>query len=214
MQAFAVPAGQLELWFEFGSPYSYLSVMRAEALARRAGVQLLWKPVLLGPIFKALGWAGSPFLEQKEKMAYMWRDMARLCARYGLPWRQPSAFPRNGILPLRIATAFSHDPWLPDFCKAVMRRNFADDAEIAAEEDVVPIIEALGLPVAGVLRHALAEENKLALRRQTEEAQQRGLFGGPTFFAGDQMFWGDDRLEQAIEWASDQARAAPAPLAG
>ena len=120
-----VPSGQLEIWFEFGSPYSYLSVLRIEEVATRHGVHVLWRPCLLGPIFKALGWQGSPFLEQKEKMAYMWRDMERLCAKYGLPWKRPAVFPRNTLLPMRVATVAAGEAWAGEFCRAVMLRHFA-----------------------------------------------------------------------------------------
>ncbi|RZA32377.1 MAG: 2-hydroxychromene-2-carboxylate isomerase, partial [Lysobacteraceae bacterium] len=93
----------IEFWFEFGSNYSYLSLMRIEALAERAGVPLHWKPFLLGPIFRELGWQSSPFAEQKEKGEYVWRDMARRAAKYGIPFTRPSSFPRRAVLPMRVA---------------------------------------------------------------------------------------------------------------
>ena len=82
------PSPAIEFWFEFGSNYSYLSVMRIEDAARRYGVRIAWKPFLLGPIFRALGMETSPFLLQKEKGAYVWQDMARQCRKYGLRWTQ------------------------------------------------------------------------------------------------------------------------------
>ena len=96
-------APQIEFWFEFGSNYSYLSVMRIEDEARRRDVKVLWKPFLLGPIFRALGFENSSFVLQKEKGAYVWQDMARQCRKYGLRWVQPSTFPELGVLPLRVA---------------------------------------------------------------------------------------------------------------
>ena len=89
----------IEFWFEFGSNYSYLSVMRIENAAREKAVPIIWKPFLLGPIFRAMGMANSPFVLQKEKGAYVWRDMERQCRKYGLQWRQPSTFPRLGVVP-------------------------------------------------------------------------------------------------------------------
>src|SRR5215472_13449501 len=94
---------EIEFWFEFGSNYSYLSVMRIEEAARQHDVRITWKPFLLGPIFRALGMENSPFVLQKEKGAYVWRDMERQCRKYGLQWHQPSTFPRLGVLPLRVA---------------------------------------------------------------------------------------------------------------
>ena len=80
----SAPAPEIEFWFEFGSNYSYLSVMRIEDAARRRGVRIVWKPFLLGPIFRALGMETSPFVLQKEKGAYVWQDMVRQCRKYGL----------------------------------------------------------------------------------------------------------------------------------
>ena len=93
----AEQAPEIEFWFEFGSNYSYLSVMRIEEEARRHGVRIAWKPFLLGPIFRALGMENSPFVLQKEKGAYVQQDMARLCRKYGLaPWVKPSVFCPSG----------------------------------------------------------------------------------------------------------------------
>ena len=121
---------EVEFWFEFGSNYSYLSVMRIEDAARRHGVRIAWKPFLLGPIFRALGMETSPFLIQKEKGAYMWQDMVRQCRKYGLRWRQPSSFPRLGVLPLRVALLGTAKPWIGAFCCRVMELNFALDQDI------------------------------------------------------------------------------------
>lgn len=197
-----VGSARLAFWFDFGSTYSYLSMMRIEKLAREAGVRILWRPFLLGPIFKELGWNSSPFLEQKEKLAYMWVDMRRQAARYGIPWRQPSEFPRNGVLPLRVACAHADAPWIGEFCRAVMVKNFAEDADIHGEAAVGQILDRLGLPAAGILSLALSEANKAALRAQTQRARDLGIFGGPTFFAGEEMFWGNDRLEDALACAA------------
>src|SRR5215472_8580627 len=122
---------EIEFWFEFGSNYSYLSVMRIEEEARRHGVQIAWKPFLLGPIFRALGMENSPFVLQKEKGAYVQHDMARLCRKYGLaPWVKPSVFPRLGVLPLRIALLGVDEPWIGAFCRKVMELNFVRDQDI------------------------------------------------------------------------------------
>src|ERR1700686_5518097 len=110
----------LEFWFDFGSSYSYLAMMRIEALAEQHAVAIAWKPFLLGPIFKSFGWATSPFLLQKEKGNYMWRDMARQCEKYRLPWTRPSNFPRRALLPTRVALAGAEQIWIGAFCKRIM----------------------------------------------------------------------------------------------
>lgn len=193
---------EIEFWFEFGSNYSYLSVMRIEDEARRRSVRIIWKPFLLGPIFRALGFENSPFVLQKEKGAYVWRDMARQCRKYGLRWTQPSTFPRLGVLPLRVALIGVDKPWIGAFCRQVMELNFARDEDINHAEQLAPILTQLGLPAADILEQAQSEPIKTLLRQQTDQARGKGIFGAPTFFVGTEMFWGNDRLDDALLFAS------------
>ena len=193
---------EIEFWFEFGSNYSYLSVMRIEDEARRRGVRIAWKPFLLGPIFRALGFENSPFVLQKEKGAYVWQDMARQCRKYGLRWTQPSTFPRLGVLPLRVALLGAERPWIGAFCRQVMELNWALDQDVNQPEPLARILAQLGLPAAELLDQAQTEPTKALLREQTEQARANGIFGAPTFFVGTEMFWGNDRLDDALLLAS------------
>ena len=188
----------LDVWFDFGSNYSYLSVMRVEQEAAAHGIGIRWQPFLLGPIFRSFGWETSPFVLQKEKGDYTWKDMARQCRKYGLPWQQPTRFPRPAVLPLRIALAGATQPWMGEFCRRTMTMNFAEDRDIDSPEAMRDLLAALGLPAHRILEEALSDANKLRLRRQTETAAAKGIFGAPTFFAGNEMFWGNDRLDEAI----------------
>ena len=173
----AEQAPEIEFWFEFGSNYSYLSVMRIEEEARRHGVRIAWKPFLLGPIFRALGMENSPFVLQKEKGAYVQQDMARLCRKYGLaPWVKPSVFPRLGVLPLRIALLGVDEPWIGAFCRKVMELNFVRDQDINQPEQMVPIVAELGLSALGLTERAQSEPIKTRLRDQTEQARAKGIF--------------------------------------
>jgi 2-hydroxychromene-2-carboxylate isomerase len=192
----------MELWFEFGSNYSYLSVMRIESAAVRAGVRVIWKPFLLGPIFKSFGWETSPFVLQAQKGAYVWKDMARQCRKYGLPWTQPTTFPRLALWPMRVALIGAEQPWMGEYCRRMMSLNFVSDRDINSREAVEEVLLELDLPAATILAEAQAEPNKLRLREQTESARIRGIFGAPTFFVRDEMFWGNDRLEDALEFAA------------
>ena len=195
----------LEFWFEFGSNYSYLSVMRIEEEAHRRQVRIIWKPFLLGPIFHALGFETSPFILQKEKGAYMQQDMARLCRKYGLaPWRMPSVFPRLGVLPSRIVLLGAEQRWVGAFSRRVMELNFALDRDINHPEQITPILNDLGLPSSEILAQAQSDPIKARLREQTEEARARGIFGAPTCFVGAEMFWGNDRLDDALLLASER----------
>ena len=191
---------RLEFWFEFGSTYTYPAAMRIEQLARAAGVTVDWKPFLLGPIFSEQGWSDSPFNLYPAKGRYMWRDLERICAALSIPLVHPSKFPRNGLLAARVACWFASEPWMAEFAKAVFRANFAEDREISDPDVVIACLNGIGLDGPRLLEQAQTAESKAKLRAQTEHAGSLGIFGAPTFLVGDEMFWGNDRLEQALAW--------------
>jgi 2-hydroxychromene-2-carboxylate isomerase len=199
----------LEFWFEFASTYSHLAANRVEDAARAAGVSLTYRPFLLGPIFKVQGWNDSPFNVYPTKGVYMWRDMERLAQKYGVPLRKPSVFPQNGLLPARVATAGASAPWLPAFVRGVYLANFRDDQDISSADVVKDVLATAGCadPEQALIL-ANSPETKQALKDASAEAARRGVFGAPTFFAGDEMFWGNDRLEDALAWCR---RAAETP---
>lgn len=193
---------KIEFWFEFASTYSYPAAMRIEALAASRGVSVAWRPFLLGPIFQQQGWNNSPFNIYPVKGQYMWRDMERICERANLPLRRPSVFPRNGLLAARVACANQDAPWLPDFVRAIYRANFAEDAEISNPEVVARCLTALGQDAAAILEATQTPAVKDKLKANTAEAMERGIFGAPSFVVGQELFWGNDRLEEALEWPS------------
>ena len=199
---------EIEFWFEFGSNYSYLSVMRIEEAARKFGVTIAWKPFLLGPIFRSLGMENSPFVLQKEKGAYVWRDMARECRKYGLRWTQPTTFPRPGVLPSRLALLGVDHPWIGAFCCRVMELNWVLDQDINQPEPMRRILTELGLPADALLEQAQSEPIKSRLREQTDQARLKGIFGAPTFFVDSEMFWGNDRLDDALRLAAGKTSSA------
>jgi 2-hydroxychromene-2-carboxylate isomerase len=194
----------IEFWFEFASTYSYPAAMRIEATAGAAEVEVVWRPFLLGPLFKAQqGAKDSPFILVPAKGAYMWRDLERICAGYGFELNRPSVFPRNSLRAARIAQAAAGKEWTVDFVRAVYRANFVRDVDIADPGMLAAcVIEAGGDPVAA-LAEAATNETKQALRDATAEAAGKGIFGAPSFVTADgELFWGDDRLDAAIAWAA------------
>lgn len=192
---------RMQMWFDFASPYSYLAIERVGALAEAAGVVVDLRPFLLGPIFQAQGWNDSPFRLFPGKGAYMMRDIARLADKYGVTYNRPRLFPRMSVLPARIALLGQDEPWGRDFCVAVFRANFQHDLDIQAEDVVHQVLKDLSLDADMLIERAKTEAAKEALRRQVDRARNLGLFGAPTFFVGDEMFWGNDHLEDALEWA-------------
>jgi 2-hydroxychromene-2-carboxylate isomerase len=189
---------RIELWFDFASTYSYLSVMRIEGIARRHGLALDWRPFLLGPVFQAAGWNAPPFLALPAKGRYMWVDLARQCRKYGLPWQQPASFPKRSVLACRVGVLGQDSVWIGDYCRAVMQANFALDLDIDAPEVITGVLEQLGLPAAALLAEADSESNRARLRAQTSKASALGIFGAPSLLAAGELYWGDDRLEDAI----------------
>jgi 2-hydroxychromene-2-carboxylate isomerase len=194
-----VAASALEFWFEFGSTYSYLSAARIEDAE---AVPISWRPFLLGPVFEEQGWNDSPFNVYPAKGRYMWRDLERLCAKYGIPFAKPSCFPRDGLLAARVAclASTSSEQWLPHFVRAVFRANFAEDREIGDAAEIRSILDSLGQSGAGLVEQAQTPENKRRLRDQTRRAGELGIFGAPSFVVDGELFWGNDRLEDALAW--------------
>ncbi|MEZ5997515.1 MAG: 2-hydroxychromene-2-carboxylate isomerase [Hyphomonas sp.] len=196
----------VDFWFEFGSTYSYLSAMRIAEMADARGVTVRWRPFLLGPAFNAQGWNTSPFNIYKAKGEYMWRDMARRAARHGLPFRRlpengPGAFPQNGLLAARMALVGMDERWGTDFTRAVYTAEFAEGHDIADTALLSDLAMKAGA-VGDVLDRAQTPENKARLKANVDESFRLGMFGAPSFIVKGDLYWGDDRLEDALEAAA------------
>lgn len=196
-----------EFWFEFASTYSYPAALRVEALASQHGCSVRFRPFLLGPIFRAQGWHDSPFNLFPAKSRYMWRDLERICGELGLRWQKPSQFPRNGLLAARLVCAAGEGAWLPELVRRVYTASFADDRDIAQPEVLRGCLNGLVSDPDALLAAAQQDAIKAQLRKNTERAVELGIFGAPTCVVGEELFWGNDRLETAVRWAS---RASPA----
>jgi 2-hydroxychromene-2-carboxylate isomerase len=191
----------LEFWFDFASTYSYVAAMRIEDLCRDAGVELVWRPFSLGPIFARQGWSDSHFNLNALRGNYMWRDMERLTTKFALPWRRPSRFPRMTTLPLRVACSIADEAWCGAFVRRVFVANFGEDREIGEREVVAAILAELGQPADAVLERALQPGLRERLRANTERAIALDIFGAPNCLAGGELFWGEETLEDAVAWA-------------
>jgi 2-hydroxychromene-2-carboxylate isomerase len=191
----------VDFWFEFASTYSYPAVMRADALADRAGVAIRYRPFLLGPIFKAQGWDTSPFNIYETKGRYMWRDLERLCADLSIPFCRADPFPQSSLLAARVAVAGEGQVWRDAFCRGVFRAQFGEGRRIDNPKVIAEVLEQTGAPAATILIHAGSEPVKLKLRAETEQAAALGIFGAPSFVTPDgELFWGNDRLDAALAW--------------
>jgi 2-hydroxychromene-2-carboxylate isomerase len=133
----------------------------------------------------------------------MWRDLARLCESYGLPFRKPPVFPQNGLLAARVALAGLSEDWGEDFIEAVYHAEFAESRLIHDPAVIQGILRSLKRDPKSAFDLSQHDEIKSRLRAQTEQAQTLGIFGAPSFTTEDgELFWGNDRLEAALAWAS------------
>jgi 2-hydroxychromene-2-carboxylate isomerase len=193
----------ITFWYEFASTYSYPAAFRVEAAAAAAGLTVNWRAFLLGPIFAALGWPTSPFNLQPAKGRYMWRDLERTCARLDLPFRRPEPFPQNSVLASRIAYALPDDGARARFSRAVYRAEFGAGLTISETGVLADILTEAGFAADAVLAQAATPEIRAALRQATEAAQALGVFGAPMLTTDDdELFWGNDRIDEAVAWAS------------
>lgn len=197
---------RVTFWFDFASTYSYPAAMRIEPLVRAANLALEWKPFLLGPLFiEQAGWKDSPFNIFPQKGAYMWRDMERVCRALDLTFHKPDSFPQNPLRAARVATVLTANPGhathAANFIKAVYRANFAENRNIADDVVLAEILTKLGVDATMILDRASTDDTKNKLRQHTEDARTAGLFGAPSFTVGNELFWGNDRLEHAIAFA-------------
>jgi len=201
----------VEFWFDPASTYSYLAAARIDAVAaHHPGVEVAWRPFLLGPIFKAQGLNDSPFRIYPVKGRHMWRDMERQAKRLAIPLRVPddaamASFPRNSLLAARTAIVALGHPWGHDFVRAVYAAQFGDWLDIADPAVIGGILQSLGQDAGAILAQAQGDEVKAQLRENTARAQALGIFGAPSFTIGEELFWGNDRIEHALEFAMEPA---------
>jgi 2-hydroxychromene-2-carboxylate isomerase len=195
---------RIDFWYDFASTYSYPAAMRIEKMAADRTIDIRWRPFLLGPIFGAQGWRNSPFNLYLSKGRYMWRDLERICQKQALPFRQPDPFPQNSVLAVRAAVALG-DADRPAFSRAIYNAEYGEGKPIAERAVIAETLTALGHDAADVLTRAASEPVKMKLRAETEEALRLNIFGAPTFVVeGGELFWGNDRLEAALDWAVDR----------
>ena len=190
---------QFEFWYEFASTYSYLAALRIEKLSIKNDILISWKPFLLGPIFKEQGWNTSPFKIYESKGNYMWRDIERLSIKYQIPYKKPDIFPQHTVLASRIAILDESGKWIAEFSKKVFQANFSENKDISDISVLSDIISSIGLDSEKTIEDAQSDENKLKLRKQVNRAFELGIFGAPSFIVENELFWGQDRLEDAID---------------
>jgi 2-hydroxychromene-2-carboxylate isomerase len=190
---------QIDFWFTMGSTYSFLSVMRLAEVERSTGITFRWRPFHLLVILQEM--KHVPFADKPAKSVYMWRDIERRAAMYGVPARLPAPYPaKQSVVANLVATIGMQEGWGADFVRAAYRRWFQLGQETGSEPNVSASLRDIEQDPARVLGLADSEEVKHALALETDMARELGIFGSPTFVVGRELFWGDDRLKDAISW--------------
>lgn len=190
----------LEFWVGYGSTYSYLSVMRIDAAARRQGIDVLWKPFNIRTLMIEKGLPTGPFVPRPDKLAYMWRDLERRAQRRGLAYARPPRYPVDSQATVRVAYLAAQEGWCSEFSRQVFHWNFVEGKAIGEPGNLEAALDELDRDPTSVIRRAHERDIEEGLATQTQTAIDIGIFGAPTFRAGNELFWGDDRLEDAMEW--------------
>ena len=192
-------AAQIDFWFTMGSTYSFLSVMRLGEIEKSSGVSFRWRPFHLLVILQEMNHV--PFADKPTKSAYMWRDIERRAAMYGIPARLPAPYPaRHSVGANLVATVGMREGWGADFVRAAYRHWFQLGQETGSEPNLSDSVRDVGQDPERVLKLAAGDEAKALLSAETDAARALGIFGSPTFTVGHELFWGDDRLDDAIGW--------------
>jgi len=188
----------LEFFFDYGSPFSYLADARLEDIAKRTGATIVHRPMLLGAVLKATGNA-SP-MAVAAKGAYMAIELQRWARRYGVPFRaNPFAFTSNTLPLMRAAVASQELGVFDAYHRAVFPAVWGSPVDLGNADVFRDLLQRSTIDVDALLRAIGRQETKDRLRRHTDEAVERGVFGAPAFFVGSEMFWGNDRLDWVEE---------------
>ena len=188
----------IDFWFSIGSMYTYLSVMRLPDVAARSGATFRWRPFSVRKIMIEMD--NRP-LSKPLKLAYMWRDLERRALTHGLPYRVQPSYPlQNFDLANRIAVVGAQDGWCADYTRAAYRHWFIEHDEAGSESNNRASLREIGQNPERVIERASSDEIGALYDTSTNEARKLGIFGAPTFVVGEEIFWGDDRLDDAIAW--------------
>lgn len=187
----------IELWLEYASTYSYLTVARIGKLAAQQGVTIDWQPFWLHPVREQQG-LPAPFPDGSARERYMWRDLERRARALGLPYRKPEVYPFNSVRVARVALIGAREGWCQPFTEAAFRLHWTQGILMGTPENLAQALAEAGQDRERVEALASTPEIKEALTQQAPRAIERGIFGAPTFVVNGELFWGDDRLEEAL----------------
>ena len=185
----------LEFFFDFGSPNAYFAYVRLPELLERTGARLVWRPILLGGVFKATNNVSPALIECAPKREYLWRDMQRFVDRYDIDFQPNDAFPINTLPLMRGAMAYLGTPNFEPYVSAVFRALWADNRNLGDSHELKLTLTEAGLDVANFQAQVEDDTIKQALNDATAAAVSLGIFGAPSFIVNGELFFGQDRLD-------------------
>lgn len=183
----------IDVYFDFGSPATYLAWTQLPALAQRNNATINWKPMLLGGVFKATGNQSPVTIPAKGR--YTLVDLTRFARAYGVPFEFNPHFPINTLQLMRAATGYVNTPRFEDFLSVIFTALWVDKQNLNDLDVLAKVLTEAEFDPAEVLALCNSPEVKERLKQTTGEAVSRGVFGAPTCFVGDEMFFGQDRLD-------------------
>jgi 2-hydroxychromene-2-carboxylate isomerase len=193
-------AQPLDFFLFYGSIHTYLSAMRIETLTAKAGIELRWHPFNLRKIL--IEQNNTAFVKNSVRLAYNWRDIERRAARLGIPFKGRAPYPVEGeLLALRVGTIAAAEGWCAGYTRATFRAWFLDGKPAGLPASVESVLVELNRDPAPIVDRAEDPDTAERLEQETEAARRLGIFGAPSFAVGTEIFWGDDRLDEAIEFA-------------
>ena len=197
-------ASTLDFYFDFSSPYGYMAATQVETLAGETGLALRWHPILLGPMFQAMG--SAPLTQVPLKGDYAVRDFKRSAQLAGIPYSHPDPFPIGTVAAARAAlyALDRHPDAAAGLIHALYRGYFAEGRQIDDAAVVLDIAAGLGLDRGEVEAGIASEPVKAALKKEVEDAMSRGVFGSPFILIGDEPFWGFDRYDHIRKWVASR----------
>ncbi|MCH4880717.1 2-hydroxychromene-2-carboxylate isomerase [Pseudomonas sp. TMW22090] len=189
----------VEFFFDLGSPATFLASTQLPRICQQTDSQLIYVPMLLGGVFKATGNASPVTIAAKGR--YMFQDLARYAKRYGVPLKFNPHFPINTLTLMRAVTGMQlrHPERLEVFIDCLFRALWVEGRNMDDPQTVAAVLTEHGFDPAETLALTADEQVKTALKDNTERAVQRGVFGAPSMFVGDQLFFGQDRLDFVVE---------------
>lgn len=190
----------LDFWFSIGSTYSYLTVLRLQDVARSQGVTFRWRPFDVRHVM--IEQKNIPFKDKPVKTAYMWRDIERRAEAYGLAPRIPAPYPLAELaLANQVAIVGCDEGWVEDYTRATYRRWFENGDPAGEDPNLSASLTGIGQNPERVIALARSKRVTDRLAQETAKAMALGIFGSPTFAVGKEIFWGDDRVDDAVNWS-------------